>query len=161
MSKISNIVKLTDGFWKKIGGMIPAWVYEDCINHLMQNNGKNYHYRSQEYVKLKSNQMRGKDGNRSKSLKGIGIDSTDTSAVNMVLTGRTVKSLHTKATSPESLTMAFGMDKAGIILGNKRHGYDVTGLNDKNKAKIKQFILKQFNENERKELEKKVVITIG
>ena len=141
--------------------MIPAWVYEDCINHLMQNNGKNYHYRSQEYVKLKSNQMRKKDGSRIKSLKGIGIDSTDTSAVNMILTGRTVKSLHIKSTSPESLTMAFNPAYTKIILGNKRHGYDVTGLNDKNRAKIKQFILKQFNENERKELEKKVVITIG
>ena len=141
--------------------MIPAWVYEDCINHLMQNNGKNYHYKSKQYVKLKSNQMRNKNGDRIKSLKATGIDSTDTSAVNMILTGRTVKSLHIKSTSPESLTMAFGMDKSGIIIGNKRRGYDVTGLNDKNRAKIKQFILKQFNENERKELEKKVVITIG
>lgn len=161
MKAISNIVKLSDAFWKKVGGMIPAWVYEDCINHIMQNNTQNHHYKSQQYVKLKSNQMRRKDGSRLKSLKGIGVDSTDTSAVNMILTGRTVKSLHTKSTSPEALTMSFGMDKAGIIIGNKRRGYDVTGLNDKNKAKVKQLILKQFNENERKELEKKVVITIG
>lgn len=197
MKVISDkIVRFTPKFWLKVGQLIPAWVYADCKIGLMQNNGKNYHYKSEQYKKYKANGMRrftkgagkmfsdkegysygktyfnnpkaGKSkktgfttGGRLSSLKGISIDSTNTSFVDMILTGRTVKSLKPKTSDEISVTMAYPPDKAGIVLGNKRRGYNIIGLNNQNIKKVRQLIVKQLDDNQKAMLGKKMVITIG
>lgn len=182
-----KIVRFTPKFWLKVGGLIPAWIYADCKIGLMQNNGKGYHYKSEQYKKYKANGMRrftkgkasdsgaffnnpkaGKSkktgfttGGRLSSLKGIPIDSTNTSFVDMILTGRTVKSLKPKTSDEVSVTMAYPPDKAGIVLGNKRRGYNIVGLNNQNIKKVRQLIIKQLDDNQKAMLGKKMVITIG
>ena len=161
-----KIVRFTPKFWEKVGGLIPAWVYADCKIGLMQNNGKNYHYKSEQYKKYKANGMKrlttGKTkGGRLSSLKGISIDSTNTSFVDMILTGRTVKSLKPKTSDEVSVTMAYPPDKAGIVLGNKRRGYNIVGLNKQNIKKVRQLIVKQLDDNQKAMLGKKLVINIG
>lgn len=100
-------------------------------------------------------------GDRLKAYKGISIESTDISKVNMTLTGRTINSLHPKTSDDVSVTMAFSPAYGGIVLGNKQRGYDVTGLNNENLKKVRNLILQQLDNNAKKELGKKIVINIG
>lgn len=100
-------------------------------------------------------------GDRLKAYKGISIESTDVSKVNMTLTGRTINSLHPKTSDDVSVTMAFAPAYGGIVLGNKQRGYDVTGLNNENLKKVRNLILQQLDNNAKKELGKKIVINIG
>lgn len=100
-------------------------------------------------------------GDRLKAYKGISIESTDVSKVNMTLTGRTINSLHPKTSDDVSVTMAFAPAYGGIVLGNKQRGYDITGLNNENLKKVRNLILQQLDNNAKKELGKKIVINIG
>ena len=100
-------------------------------------------------------------GDRLKAYKGISIESTDVSKVNMTLTGRTINSLHPKTSDDVSVTMAFAPAYGGIVLGNKQRGYDVTGLNNRNKTKVRELILQQLDDNAKKEIKGKIVINIG
>lgn len=187
-----KIARFTPGFWLKIGGLIPNWVYEDAKRGKMQNNGQGYHYKSETYKRYKANGMKrftkgdaklssikgkkdlffknpkaGLDkkgigtGDRLKSYKGVSIESTNTSFVDMILTGRTIKSLKPKSSDETGVVMAFGQDKAGVILGNAKRNYNIVGLNNNNRKKIRNIILAQLDNNLKKEIGKTIIINIG
>jgi hypothetical protein len=100
-------------------------------------------------------------GSRLSGYETVPIQSTDVSKVNMVLTGRTLDSLHPKTSDDTSVTMAFGVGKGGIVLGNKQRGYNVIGLSNDNKKKVRNLILAQLDNNLKKEIGKTIVINIG
>lgn len=100
-------------------------------------------------------------GDRLKEYKGIPIQSTDVSKVNMTLTGRTIDSLHPKTSDDTGVLMAFNPAYGGIVIGNRQRGYDITGLNEQNKKKVHDLIVAQLDENLRKEIKGKIVIEIG
>ena len=164
----SKALNLGKDFWlKEIGGYIRKWIKEDALNHLMQNGRKNIPYRSRQYMKYKANRMErftdrtGPKGTKLEALKNRPIESNDTSAVNMTLTGDTINGLRPIHANANGVTMAFASKDTGKILGNQRRGYDIVGLNDKNIKRVKMKILDQFDKNLRKTLLKQINIQIG
>ena len=180
-----NILDLTPDFWLKVGDKIHDWVLDDCRAGIMQNNTSGHAYKSEWYKKYKANEMRKfgrterislnimtKKGTRKRitvdkkpgRLKGyetVPIVSTQINPVNMILTQRTINSLHPKASTKDSVTMAFAPDKTGLLNGNRDRGYDIIGLNDKNREQVKQKILNQFDENIRKTIAPTIIIEVS
>jgi len=93
-----------------------------------------------------------RDYGAGKRLKGYatGVLSNQTSFVNMRLTSKTLNSLTGKNPTTTSITMAFKGTPAGILTGNRDRGYDIIGLNNKNREKVRQRLIKQFNNNLKK-----------
>lgn len=155
----NNILNLTPQFWDETGVFIQGYVLDDCRAGIMQDNTSNHAYKSAQYQKYKANRMErfttrkyktgyvGNKGTKLKALATVPIVSTQTNPVNMILSQRTINSLHPKASNNNGVTMAFGADKTGILTGNRARGYDIIGLNDKNREKVRQRIIKEFNKN--------------
>ena len=175
---IQQITNLPPGFWSQLARgsnqSINYWVKEDCKQGIMQNGTSNHQY-SEQYARYKANDMRrftsGKPrkktgkGDRLKSyeglggLKGISLDSTDVSKVTMILTGLTTNALKEKTHTSNSLTMVFEGVNSKLLTGNRDRGYDIIGLNDKNRDKVKQKLLNEFKKNVAK-LPKKIEIDL-
>ena len=100
-------------------------------------------------------------GKRLKAYAGIPIASNDVSKVTMVLTQRTVNSLHPKSSTENSVTMAFAPDKTKLLLGNRDRGYDIIGLNGDNIGKIKKKILAEFVKNSKTNVPPTISITVS
>lgn len=155
----NNILNLTPQFWDETGVFIQGYVLDDCRDGVMQDNTEGHSYAPGSYVKYKANRMErfttrkyktgyiGNKGTKLKAFSTVPIVSTQTNPVNMILSQRTVNSLHPKASDNNGVTMAFGADKTGILTGNRDRGYDIIGLNDKNREKVRQRIIKEFNNN--------------
>ena len=168
-----NILDLTPDFWLKVGDKIHDWVLDDCRAGIMQDNTANHAYQSKQYMKYKANRMerfttrKYKDGtvaNKGTKLKSLGatsVVSTQINPVNMILTQRTINGLMGKNPTKDSITMHFNGIPAGILTGNRDRGYDIIGLNDKNREKVKQKILNQFDENIRKTIAPTIIIEVS
>lgn len=177
---LKNILKLTPQFWLKVGELASNWVKTDALAGIMQNNTSGHAYRSREYMKYKANRMERftdktykkgtkrispgtttKKGTKLEAFRSVSIASNDVSKVNMTLTGRTLNALAPKVSDETSVTMSFKGIDPRLLLGNQRLGYDIIGLNDKNKAKVLGLIEKKLDENIKKEIKGKIVINIG
>lgn len=99
-------------------------------------------------------------GERLKDYRGVSIESNQTQFVDLTVTGRMINSLKVKQAGVDGVVMGFGMDQAGKVLGNKMHGYNVVGLNDKNRRLVKLAVVQEMKKRGM-ELPKKVVINIG
>lgn len=99
-------------------------------------------------------------GQRLKEYKGQPIESRDTQFVNLTLTGKMINSLKPKNSGEDWVIMAFSPDQAGKVIGNKRYGYNVVGLNDKNKLKVKAAMITEMKKRQL-ELPKKLVINVS
>ena len=73
-------------------------------------------------------------GDRLKGYATGGL-SNETAFVNMRLTSKTLNSLTGINPTTDSITMSFKGTPAGILTGNRDRGYDIIGLNDKNREK--------------------------
>lgn len=92
-------------------------------------------------------------GQRLKSLKGQSVTSKNTSFVDMTLTGKMFRGLHVVKADNISVTLGYRSEDRMKVIGNRdKYNRDVANLNADNRAKVKQAILEQFNENIRKEL---------
>ena len=168
-----NILDLTPQFWDETGVFIQGYVLDDCRAGVMQNNTSGHAYKSPQYMKYKANRMErfttrkykdgsvGKKGTKLKALATVPIVSTQINPVNMILSQRTINSLKGKSATKDSITMAFAPDKTGILTGNRDRGYDIIGLNDKNREKVKQRLLNQFDENIRKTIAPTIIIEVS
>lgn len=148
-----DIIKLTPRFWKNLGDKkIKTAVQRDMENGLMQNGKSSIPYKSTQYKKYKSNDMRRfTDGGRLKSMYGLPIESNETDYVNMTLTGHTKRGLKVKSANKKGVEMAFDPADAKKILGNEGRGYDIVGLNEKNIDMARNEILREFDRNERRQ----------
>lgn len=164
--KLSDIPKLGSKFWKELGGKIPFWVKEDALKGLMQDNKRNLRYRSRQYVKYKANRFErftnrtGTKGTKIKAYRGMPIESNQTSFVDLTASGKMLNSLKPKNSGEDWVIMAFSPDQAGKVIGNKRYGYNVVGLNDKNKLKVKAAMITEMKKRQL-ELPKKLVINVS
>ena len=172
-----KIPQLTTKFWKRIGGKIPGWVFKDSQKGLMQNNRQKLPL-SKGYKKYKDHDMRRfsdnkrlgtarklKDGTtrtykRKKfpltgSLQSIGVP-----YVTMLLTGKTIRGLRQKKADKNGVTMKFQREDTPKIIGNRRRGYDIVGLNTPNRRLIKVEIIKEFKKNKQKFLKKDIVVNV-
>lgn len=85
-------------------------------------------------------------GRRISGYEAGGIDSTNTSFVDMTLTGKLGKGLKVKEPIDNGRGIWVGYDPkdAGKILGNERYGRYVRGLNTKNQQIVKQMLLEEY-----------------
>jgi len=145
---LKDIVELAPKFWRELGGKIAKWVREDFVGGKYQNDMQRDRYRSRQYVKYKANDMKKLDGKRLKAYYARGIDSNETSFVNMILTGRLMKGLKPRKWDNYSVTMGYESVDAGKILGGQKYNREVMGLNTENRDLVKQEIIKEFDRNQ-------------
>jgi hypothetical protein len=130
----------------------------------MQND-KRPRYKQTKYKAYKKNDMRkfgigeekkGK-GDRLKGFEGRPIN-TETSKVNLHLTGDMFKQVQVKPTSNSARITFLQGEK---VLGNKRHGYNVFGVRKKNKKNALRFLDRQIEKTLKKETSKPINLKIG
>ena len=172
MEQLKNPFKLTTTFWKSIGALVLREVRKDTKEGLFQNNLSKLRYKSLQYARQKAAGMRrvtkggklkdfdpshdypgrrlyGKKtattkGGRLSGFEGKKIASTNVAFVDMTLTGETLAGFHVKQVDPQGVTMAYNSADTDKIIGNQKHGYDIVGLNDKNRLLVKNEILKEL-----------------
>ena len=165
---LEKIPILGSKFWKELGGKIPFWVKDDALKGIMQDNTAGHSYKSLQYVKYKANEMRkfgrGKDkkgaGERLSGYKAVPIESTQTNPVNMTLTGQAINNLRPIGSDNTSVTMSFSPADAGKVIGNQARGYDIVGLNEKNRELVKNLILDEYKKRQLN-IPKNIIIEVG
>jgi len=133
--RLDQVVKPNSKVMTKLAQDAIDKITLDASKGKFQNGRSGYSYKSDTYRKYKANSMRGKNG----KLKAFANQSTDTqtSFVNMKLTGRTLRSMRG---SGKTDTAIITYDRGEIVLGNQKRGYDIYDLSNKNK----EFIAERF-----------------
>jgi len=176
---LRNVIQITKTQLEKIGQYFVGKIRADALDGKMQNNTANHSY-SPAYAKLKAKgmttQRRQPKGEQPKKkrkskkppkekrmeqYKSLPLN-RDTSKVNLTLTGKMLKSLDVikSKTTYNSVTLGYGQDQSGKVLGNKAKGYDVTQLSDENIAIARELIETAIKENLKNSRGKKQVIKI-
>ena len=134
--RIDQVVKPNSKVMSKLAQDAIDKITLDASKGKFQNDRSGYSYKSDTYRKYKANSMRGKNG----KLKAFANQSTDTqtSFVNMKLTGRTLRGMRG---SGKTDTAIITYDRGEIVLGNQKRGYDIYDLSNKNK----EFIAERFS----------------
>jgi len=188
--QLEKALNLDAQFWRNEIGfkILRKEPPKDAKIGLMQNNKQKLPYFSKQYVKYKANNMRrftkggtaksfdpshdypGKrlygsktatsKGGRLSGYEGIPIVSKQTQFVDMTLTGRMWKGLTVKKADKNSVTMTFDPADKGKIIGNRRYGREVVGINDKNKMLVKNAILKKLDRNLKAQLSRTIKIKV-
>jgi hypothetical protein len=82
-------------------------------------------------------------GDRLKAYSSKKIASNDTSHVTMILTGETLEGLKIKEATETHVIMSYDPKDADKIIGNRNRGYDIVGLSEENRLKVREEIVKQ------------------
>ena len=77
--------------------------------------------------------------------EGVSISSTETSFVNLELTGKLKQGLKIKETTDDSVTLSYRQEDIGKILGAESLGRSIVGLNDKNKDLAVEMIKQELS----------------
>jgi len=134
--RLDQVVKPNSKVMTKLAQDAIDKITLDASKGKFQNDRSGYSYKSDTYRKYKANSMQGKNG----KLKAFANQSTDTqtSFVNMKLTGRTLRGMRG---SGKTDTAIITYDRGEIVLGNQKRGYDIYDLSNKNK----EFIAERFS----------------
>jgi hypothetical protein len=162
--KLDRALHFTPKLWNQVGQFVRGAIKQDALKGIMQDD-KRPRYRSQSYKKYKKNDMRkfgrGEDkvgkGERLKGFEGRPIN-TNTSKVDLHLTGDMFKQVQVKPTS-NSATITFLQGEK--VLGNRKHGYNVFGLRNKNRKKALNFLDRQIEKTLKKETSKPINLKMG
>ena len=170
---LNKIPVLGKQWWGGLSGFISKWVYQDATVGLFQGKFdiQKQMYRSEQYVKYKANEMRYFGRGKEKKGKGEKIrnkyvdyksvsTNTQTQFVNMMLTERTINSLAMEDSDDTGVTMAYKPEHTGKILGGKKWGRNLVGLNDKNVRLVKVQMIKEYKDKLGK-VPKNIEIHIG
>ena len=133
--RIDKVVKPNSKAMRKLAQDAIDKIILDASEGKFQNNNSGYRYKSDTYKKYKANSMQGRNG-KLKAFKGQSTD-TNTSFVNMRLTGRTLRGMRASAKTD---TAIIAYDRGEIVLGNQKRGYDIYDLSNKNQ----KFIAERF-----------------
>ena len=180
--KLDRALNFTPQLWNQVGLFVRGAIKEDALKGIMQDD-KRPKYRSRSYKKYKKNDMRRFGRGESKIGKGTRLGSnlnlkngktfeskkpeydlsgrplnTDTSKVNLHLTGDMFKQVQVKPTSNSARITFLQGEK---VLGNKRHGYNVFGLRNKNRKNALRFLDRQIEKTLKKETSKPINLKIG
>lgn len=161
--QLEKALNLDAQFWRNEIGfkILKKEPPKDAKIGLMQDNKQKLPYHSKQYMRYKANGMkRFTDGKRLKSYVGLPIVSKQTSFVDMTLTGRMWKGLFVKKADKFSVTMSFDPADKGKIIGNRKYGREVVGINDKNKALVENRIRKKLSKNMRQVFGKVIKVRV-
>jgi|TARA_R100001443_G_scaffold15188_1_gene25096 hypothetical protein len=153
--KLPDIPKVTNSFMRTLAQLGIDEIQHDASKGKFQNGAKNKSYTSRTYKRYKRNSMTGiRTG---KKLKGFGNQSTDTqtSFVNMKLTGRTFRGM--RAGSKKD-TAIITYDRGEIVLGNRKRGYDIYDLSKENKELILEDLEALYSQRIKKYVSKDIII---
>ena len=161
--KLDRALNFTPKLWDQVGQFVRGAIKQDALKGIMQDERKPK-YQSNKYKKYKKNDMRkfgiGEDkigkGDRLKGFEGRSLN-TNTSRVNLHLTGDMFKKVQVKSTSNSAIITFLQVEK---VLGNKSHGYNVFGLRNKNRKNALRFLDKQVKKNLKKITSKPINIKI-
>jgi hypothetical protein len=162
--RLDRALNFTPKLWNQVGLFIRGAIKEDALKGIMQDD-KRPRYKQTKYKAYKKNDMRkfgigeekkGK-GDRLKGFESRSIN-TDTSKVNLHLTGDMLRQVQVKPTS-NSVRITFLQGEK--VLGNKRHGYNVFGVRNKNKKNALRFLDRQIEKTLKKEISKPINLKIG
>jgi len=133
--RLDQVVKPNSKVMSKLAQDAIDKITLDASKGKFQNERSGFSYKSDTYKKYKANSMQGRNG----KLKAFRNQSTDTqtSFVNMKLTGRTLRSMRG---SGKTDTAIITYDRGEIVLGNQKRGYDIYDLSNKNQ----EFIADRF-----------------
>ena len=147
-------------FSKKLSIFVKKFIYADMRKGKLQ--GKQDIYRSKRYIEYKKRYMVGKEkGTKIKSYEGVSVRSNRTESVNMLLTGQLIDGLEYDSNTKTTITVTYQDKDRGKIKGNENMGRDVRTLNKGNVGRVKQEIVKKFNQGITKHLKKNITINVG
>ena len=162
--KLDRALNFTPQLWNQVGQFVRGAIKQDALKGIMQDD-KRPRYKQTKYKAYKKNDMRkfgigeekkGK-GDRLKGFEGRSIN-TETSKVNLHLTGDMFKQVQVKPTSNSARITFLQGEK---VLGNRKHGYNVFGLRNKNRKKALNFLDRQIEKTLKKETSKPINLKIG
>ena len=180
--RLDRALNFTPKLWDQVGQFVRGAIKDDALKGIMQDD-KRPKLRSNQYKKYKKNDMRRFGRGKSKIGRGTRLGSRldlkngekfesknpkydlsdislnkDVSKVNLHLTGEMLKQVQVKSTSNSS-RITFLQGKK--VLGNKRHGYNVFGLRNKNRKNALRFLDRTIERNLEKETSKPITLKIG
>jgi len=153
--RLPDIPKVTNTFMKTLAQMGIDEIQHDASTGKFQNGARGKQYKSKPYKRYKRNNMTG--FRTGKKLKGFSNQSTDTetSFVNMKLTGRTLRGM--RASSSKG-TGIITYDRGEIVLGNQKRGYDIYDLSNENKEIILKDLERLYDKRIKKYISKDIII---
>ena len=100
---------------------------------------------------------------RMEAYKGVSITSTNTSFVDMTLTGQTLRGLKVRVVTENGTTLAFELRDADKIIGNQRPHLNrrLVGLNKKNQTTVRDMVIDEMNRQVKKQLPGKQTINFN
>jgi hypothetical protein len=104
------------------------------------------------------------DGDRLRRYAMASIQSTQSQFVDMKLTGTLIDGAQVSRVTDSSVEiLVANKDHRNNmkVIGNRRYGREMNGLNDKNKRLVKVEILKMLNESLKKDMMKELTITVN
>ena len=153
--KAPDIPKVTNSFMKTLAQLAIDEIQHDASRGKFQNGARNKRYTSDTYKKYKRNSMTGfRTGKKLKAFRNQSTD-TETSFVNMKLTGRTLRGM--RASSSKG-TAIITYDRGEIGLGNRKRGYDIYDLSNENKEVILKDLENLYSKRIKKYVSKDIII---
>ena len=153
--KLPDIPKVNNSFMKTLAQIAIDEIQYDASRGQFQNGNSGMQYKSSPYKTYKRNGMVGtRTGKKLKAYQGQSTD-TNTSFVNMKLTGRTLRGM--RAGSMKN-TAVISYDKGEIVLGNQKRGYDIYDLTPSNKEVIVRDLEKLYSKRIKKYVSKTTII---
>jgi len=173
---LDRAMKFPVVFWKSLGTWIANKIRADAGQGVFQTDQPHKKTYSPAYAELKENRMKkvtgtiqsGKNKGKAKrekmtAYKGVSITSTNTSFVDMTLTGQTLRGLHIKETTSNGVILSFRPEDVKKIIGNQRPHLNrrLVGLNAKNRAKVREMVLNEIKRQITKQIVGKQTININ
>ena len=170
-----GILKFNKSFWVKVGSWAVNQIRSDAQQGIFQTDEPVKKTYSKDYAELKENRMQTKVGTiksgknkgkakfeKIKQFKGVSIVSTNTSFVDMTLTGDTLNSLEISAILPNGVQVAYKPRNIWKIVGNQRPGLNrrIVGLNKKNREALIKIVENQVSQAIKKDFVGKTTINI-
>ena len=160
---LDKAVKFSKPFWSKVGQWIVNKIRADAGQGVFQTDDPWKKTYSPEYAELKENKMSQITGytkkgkakrTRLEPYKGVSITSTNTSFVDMTLTGQTLRGLKVRVVTENGTTLAFELRDADKIIGNQRPHLNrrLVGLNKKNRTKVRDMVIDEMKRQVKKQL---------
>jgi hypothetical protein len=181
-NELAKALVLGVSFWKKEAQKVKAWIYEDALQGKLQGDPQVQRYKSASYVRYKANGMRRvtfdtnstrqsgsklkKSGDKFKSgnerLKGYsgGNYNTDTSSVNMILSGKTIMGLRASQVDDDGVTMSYPAESKDAIRGNEALGRNIRTLSTERQEMLKDLISTELTGSVNKILNKRITIDL-
>jgi len=184
-----RIVRFSQRFWIKVGSELVKRIRADAGQGKFQTDEPHKATYSPGYARLKERRFKhatkrryavnqggmeygqkevfrkknGRKGERYSAYKGVSIVSTNTSFVDMTVTGQTLRGLHVKESSNKNVLLSYQTKDAAKIIGNQERGLNrrLVGLNRKNQKVVEEMIISAIQEAVVKEIVGKTTININ